>query len=278
MYLYHIVILALVQGITEFLPISSSAHLILSHAALGGEAQADDPWGQQLMIDVAVHVGTLFSVLLYFRKDLIAMFTGTVRAATQQRQTGGLRLGLHVILASVPVIITGAALSLVEPAWLRSIEVIAWTTLIFGILLWVADRFFPSRFSLEDMKYRSAFMIGLAQALALIPGVSRSGVTMTAGRFCGFARTEAAKFSLLLSIPAISGAGALQARELVLSGDFALGADVLTAAFLAFLSGWAAIALMMRWLARATFTPFVIYRIGLGLVLLGLFYGTSYIG
>ncbi len=271
MLLYHIIILALVQGITEFLPVSSSAHLILGHAVMGDPA-GDDPWGRELTIDVAVHVGTLFAVLLYFRKDVCAMLCGFFGTLKTRRETVGFHLALKVVLASLPVIVCGAALAIIEPDWLRSVEVIAWTTLVFGILLWVADRFFADTKTLDDFSYKNAFLIGLAQSLALIPGVSRSGITMTAGRFLGYSRTESARFSLLLSIVAISAAGSLQGLELFQSGDFDFGMDVLLALVLAFLSGWAAIALMMRWLARASFTPFVVYRILLGLALLYVVY------
>ncbi|NCC22081.1 MAG: undecaprenyl-diphosphate phosphatase [Alphaproteobacteria bacterium] len=272
MYLYHIVILALVQGISEFLPISSSAHLILAHGAMDDPANAD-PWGAELTMDVAVHVGTLLSVLLYFRKDIADMLGGTLATIRTRKPNEGLELGVNMVIASAPVIIVGLWLATVEPDWLRSIAVIGWTTLIFGIVLGVADKFFPVTKKLEDLTFGGAFLIGLAQAIALVPGVSRSGITMTAGRFLGYNRADAARFSLLLSIIAISGAGALQGLELVSSGDLKLGLNVLIAAILAFLSGWAAITLMMRWLSKATFTPFVIYRVALGLLLLGLYYG-----
>jgi len=260
MILYHIVILALIQGITEFLPISSSAHLVLAHAVINGDSAGH--WGEDMMIDVAVHVGTLFSVLVYFRRDLCAMCC----------KPGASGLPLLVLVSSIPVIIAGFALHMLQPDWLRSVEVIAWTTLIFGIALLWADRSKPSERDLDDLTMRDAVWIGLAQVLALIPGVSRSGITMTAARWLGFSRLEAARFSMLLAIVAISGAGTLGGIDLIKSGDAALNMEALLAAALAFLSGLVAITLMMRWLERATFTPFAIYRVVLGLLLLGIVY------
>lgn len=261
MLLYHIVILALIQGITEFLPISSSAHLVLAHAVFNGEAAGQ--WGTDLMMDVAVHVGTLFAVLVYFRKDLCAMCC----------KGRDMRLPFFAVIASLPVIAAGLVFHLLQPAWARSIEVIAWTTLVFGVLLWWVDKAKPTEKNLGDLTMRDAFWIGLAQVLALVPGVSRSGITMSAARFFGFSRTESAKFSLLLAIIAISGAGALGGIDLVKRGDIALSLDALIAAALAFVSGLAVISLMMRWLARATFTPFAVYRVLLGIALLGMVYG-----
>ncbi len=261
MALYHIVILALIQGITEFLPISSSGHLALAHAVMDGDSAGR--WGENLTLDVAVHVGTLFSVLVYFRRDIMAMLRGGADS----------KLLRFVIAASVPVIIAGFALHLFQPDWLRSVEVIAWTTLIFGILLWWVDKSKPAERDLQSMGMKDALLIGLAQILALVPGVSRSGITMSAARWFGFSRVEAARFSLLLAIIAISGAGTLGGIGLVKSGDAALGFDALLAASLAFLSGLGAIALMMRWLERASFAPFALYRVVLGIVLLGIVYG-----
>jgi undecaprenyl-diphosphatase len=263
MLFYHIIILALVQGITEFLPVSSSGHLVLAHEFING-GEAGDRWGADLTMDVAVHVGTLFSVLLYFRKDIAKIFCGAFKAAKGNSDSNDLRLGISVLIASAPVIAAGLTLEVLEPQFLRSPAVIAWTTLLFGILLWVADRFFPAEKQLENLTYTNALWVGLAQVLALVPGVSRSGITMTAGRFLGFSRTESARFSLLLAIIAISGAGTLQVFELIASRNLALGMDVLLAMVLAFFSGLAAISLMMRWLSKATFTPFAIYRVVLG--------------
>lgn len=264
--LFDIIILAIIQGLTEFLPVSSSGHLVLTHEFLGNNI-SDLCWEQNRMIDVAVHVGTLFSVLLYFRSDIITIVRGIIAQSPE-----GLKLLQFLIIASIPVVLAGLGLHLLKPDWLCLIQIMAWTTLIFGIVLWVADHFSKADKDLSGMTYKDAVIVGCAQMLALIPGTSRSGITMTAARFLGFTRVEAAHFSLLLSIVAIGGAGFLSTLDLIETQNFDLGLDVLLAAFLAFISGWAAIAVMMRWLQHSTFTPFAIYRIVLGLVLLGLIY------
>lgn len=270
MALYYLIILALIQGITEFLPISSSGHLVLVHEFMNGETEAR--WQENLMLDVAVHVGTLLSVLIYFRKDVCKMLAGLKDWATGKCDSDGARLDLYVVVSSLPVIAAGFVLHKLEPSWIRSIEVMAWATLIFGALLWWIDRVKPPQKTLTDMSLRDAFWIGCAQALALVPGTSRSGITMTAARWFGFSRTESAHYSLLLAIIAISGAGTLGALDLFESGDVALTLDVLLAAALAFVAGWTAIAVMMRWLEKATFKVFAVYRIILGVVLLALIY------
>ncbi|MCI5060911.1 MAG: undecaprenyl-diphosphate phosphatase [Alphaproteobacteria bacterium] len=264
--LFHIIILAIVQGVSEFLPISSSGHLLLTHHLLG-EQNVDMCWEQNRLLDVAVHVGTLFAVLLYFRNDIAAMFCGLMR-----QNKNGLHLLKNILIASLPVIIAGFLLQKFQPSFLCLVEIMAWMTLIFGIVLWFADRFDPKQ-KLEDLKTSHTLLIGLSQMLALIPGVSRSGITMTSARFLGLSRIDAARFSLLLSIIAISGAGALNSLTLIESGNLRFGLDILSAVILSFIFGWIAIFLMMKWLSKSSFTPFVIYRVVLGVFLLGLIYG-----
>lgn len=262
----HIVILALVQGITEFLPVSSSAHLVLTHALLGSDGTHEDA-----MMDIAVHVGTLVAVLIGFRRDVWAM----IRAACAIcRKTGaeGKRTLVYVLVASVPVMAAGLLMHVYQPAWGRSILLMGWFSILFGIVLWYADKFRPAARTVENMTLKDAVFIGLAQAVALLPGVSRSGITMTAGRWSGLTRTESARFSLLLAIVAISGAGTLGGLSLLESKDAALGFDALLAAAMSFFSSWAALILMMKWLQHATFTPFVIYRIFLGVAILAFYY------
>ena len=256
----HIVVLALVQGITEFLPISSSGHLILVPALTGWEDQG-------VVIDVATHVGTLVAVLIYFRRDVAAMAAGFLALAVR-RYDAGARLALLVVTATVPTVIAGAVLHELGPDLVRSAAIIAWATLGFGILLGIADRVGATSGRTEDITFGGAVVFGLAQVLALIPGTSRSGITMTAGRFLGLGREAAARFSLLMAIPTILGAGTLAGWDLYQAGDVSLGLDALLAAILSCLAALAAIALMMRWLRRASFMPFVIYRVILGLGLL----------
>lgn len=271
--LVHLLIVALVQGVTEFLPISSSAHLILIPAL------TDWP-DQGLIIDVAVHVGTLLAVLIYFARDVWTMVKGALLLAVGRWTPGG-KLALQVVLASVPVIVAGLllhALVLGEGRDLRLlVQVIAWATLGFGILLWIADRVSMQVRKIEHLGWGDALLIGLAQALALIPGTSRSGITMTAGRFLGMERSEAARFSMLLSIPTILAAGTVAGVDLHHGGDARLTLGALVAGGLAFLTALCAIAVLMRWLRRAGFAPFVVYRILLGLGLLGLLHFTPLI-
>ena len=260
MALYHILVLAIVQGVTEFLPISSSGHLVLTSKVL--------EWPDQgLLIDVAVHIGTLTAVMLYFWRDLWRVIIGTAGLAIGRRGPS-VRLAGYILLASLPVFVVGYFGRAYIPIYLRDIEIIAWTTIGFGVLLWIADRLGLTVRRVEHLSSWNALFIGLAQVLALIPGTSRSGITMTAGRFLGLERADAARFSLLLSIPTISGAGVLGGLELLESSDIQLGRDVLLAMSLSFGAGILSISAMMRWLKHAGFTPFVIYRILLGVGLL----------
>lgn len=260
----HLAILALVQGITEFLPISSSGHLVLVPYVMAWQDQG-------LMLDVAVHVGTLGAVMVYAWREIGMMLTGFWKLM-RGRVDQGTRLMLQVILGSIPVVIAGYAIAKYAGGMLRSVEIIGWTTLGFGLLLGLADRVGMTVRRLEHMSYGGALAIGLAQVLALIPGTSRSGITMTMARFLGFERADAARFSLLLSIPAIAGAGTLTGIDLWQSGDVSLTRDALTAAGLSFASALVAITLMMAWLKHAGFMPFVVYRILLGALLLYLVY------
>lgn len=259
--LLHIAILALVQGITEFLPISSSGHLILL-PAIGG-------WSDQgLVIDIAVHVGTLGAVVLYFRNDVGRAVMGAIDLV-RRRDTADRRLAINLVVATVPVVVFGyAATRAGVTAYWRSVEVIAWTTLIFGIALFVADRVGMTIRRIEHMRPTGALALGLAQVLALVPGTSRAGIVVMAARALGYERGEAARFSMLLSIPTISAAGTLGALEIWASGDIRLGVDAALAAALAFASALMAIAVLMFWLRRQNFTPFVVYRLVLGAALL----------
>ncbi len=256
----QLVVLALVQGITEFLPVSSSGHLILVPVLAG--------WPDQgLGLDVAVHVGTLGAVVVYFRRDVGRLLVGAARLLAG-RPDARTRLMLQIAAASVPVMIAGAALSTLGAGALRSPVVIGWTTLGFGILFYLVDRTPPLVRAIDDMRFSGALVIGLVQVLALVPGTSRSGITMTAARGLGFTRAESARFSMLLSIPVIAAAGLPLGLQLNRIGDAELTADVIAAAAVAFGSALAAIGFMMHWLARASFTPFVVYRVVLGTGLL----------
>lgn len=267
--LLHIAILALIQGISEFLPVSSSGHLVLVPWLLGWKDQG-------LIIDVAVHVGTLGAVMVYFKSDIAMILTGLLRWLKGRGFNDGARLAAYLVIGTIPVVIAGFLINSVYPNGIRSITVIGWATLGFGILLWISDRFGVTLKRIEHLKLFDVMVIGLSQMLALIPGTSRSGITMTAGRLLGMERSDVARFSMLLSIPTIIGAGTLKGYELFQAGDTSLNISVFVAVVLSFITAFIAIFLMMAWLRRATFTPFVIYRILLGGFLLLVAYG--YIG
>ncbi len=257
------------QGITEFLPISSSGHLVLVWGVfdwLGWQVPEEGP-SDNLIMDIAVHVGTLFAVCLYFWREVADMFVGVAKLLIG-RWTPGARLALFVVVGTIPLVIAGYLLKDVVTEELRDIRIIAWTTIGFGVLLYVGDKIGMTVRRIEHLTFGSVLVIGFAQVLALVPGTSRSGITMTAARFLGFERAEAARFSLLLAIPAILGAGTLAGLDIYRSGDLRLGIDALIAAVIAFFFALIAIAVMIRWLRRASFTPFVIYRILLGGALL----------
>ncbi len=264
--LLQILVLAIVQGITEFLPISSSAHLVLVPALTG--------WADQgLAIDVALHIGSLLAVMLYFRRDMGALILGSTRAMTGRWTPDG-RLAFQLLMATVPVMLAGFFLQDAIAGGLRRPSVIAATTIGFGLLLWAAD--WKARHNAGDLQrlaWTVALVIGLAQVLALVPGVSRSGITMTAALFAGLSRTESARFSLLLSIPTTAAAGALGLVDLVKSGDAELVGNAVLSGLFAFVAAYVAIAWLMRFLRTSTFMPFVIYRLLLGALLIALIAG-----
>ncbi len=265
----HIVILALVQGITEFLPISSSGHLVLvweMFDRLGWQVAEQAP-SDRLILDIAVHMGTLLAVCLYFWRDVAEMALGVLKLVTG-KWTRGARLALYVIAGTIPLVIAGFLLKEVVSEDFRNVRLIAWATIGFGILLYIGDRIGMTLRRIEHMTIGPVLVIGFAQVLALIPGTSRAGITMTAARFLGYERPEAARFSLLLAIPAILGAGTLAGWDIYRAGDLRLGADAAVAAVISFVFALIAIAVMIRWLRRASFTPFVVYRLFLGTALL----------
>lgn len=261
----HIVVLALVQGVTEFLPVSSSGHLILAPILLGWKDQG-------LTMDVAVHAGTLGAVLIYFHRDIRGMLLGLTRLPKGGADEGARRAGL-LIVATLPVVGAGYAVNALMGDSLRNLSVIGWATLGFGVLLHICDRVGATARRIEHLQWSDALVIGLAQCLALIPGASRSGTTISAGRIIGMERGDCARFSMLMSIPAILGAGVLKGKELYESGDAALTQAALTGAGIAFVSALVAIWIFMLWLKRFGMTPFVVYRIALGTFLLALAHG-----
>ena len=272
--LLPLVLLALIQGITEFWPVSSSGHLILVWDALGQAAPGDGP-ADRLTLDVAVHVGTLAAVMGYFRRDVAALLDGARQWAAGSRpgdNEANTRLLAWVALATLPVAFVGMSVRAHVAEYLREPAVVGWTMLGFGLVLYAADKAGGLTRRLREMDAGDALIVGMLQILALIPGTSRAGITMTAGRMLGFSRHESARFALLLGMPAIAGAGLLTGIDLAQSGDARLTLMAVMAAGLACGAAWLAIAVMMRWLTSASFTPFVIYRVVLGAAILGYVY------
>lgn len=259
---YQAILLAILQGLTEFLPISSSAHLVIPSLVLG--------WPDQgLAFDVAVHVGTLSAVLFYYRADLARMARSWFGSLAGAPADDDSRLVWYLALATLPAVAVGFFAGDYIESDLRNLPLIATTTLVFGILLGMADRRVAKPGS-EQVTLSLALLIGLAQAIAPIPGVSRSGVTITAALLLGMSRHAAARFSFLLSIPVIAGAGVLKGWELASSGA---GVDWLLLAMGAVVSGVTAylcIALFLRLLDRIGLMPFVYYRVVLAVLLYGL--------
>lgn len=260
-------ILAIIQGITEFLPISSSAHLILFPALTGEHDQG-------LMIDGAVHVGTLAAVMLYFRSETAALVRGSLLLLRGNWRADEARLAWLLAVATVPVVIAGVAIAALDLAdALRSVELIAWTTLVWAAALWLADQFAPMKREFWGWRMPDAVAMGLAQALSLLPGTSRSGVTYTAARALGFGRIESARLSLLMSIPATIAVGAYTGVKIVESGDATLGLDAVIAGVLSFAAALVTLVFLMRMLRTWSMTPFVLYRLALGAALLWVAYG-----
>lgn len=266
----EIVLLALIQGLTEFLPISSSAHLILPSQVLGWQDQG-------LAFDVAVHVGTLLAVASYFRRDLAALTAGWIRSLRHRELDSQYAvMGWAVVVGTVPAGLVGLLFNHWIELNLRSAWVIAATTLLFGVLLWWADRTASLSRGENAFRIRDGLVIGLAQTLALIPGTSRSGITMTAALMLGLDRQTSARFSFLLSVPLIAIAGGLKTLELIDVGDAADWQAIFSGALIAFVSAYSCIHFFLKFLDRIGFLPFVIYRmiLGTGLLIWLMFFAT----
>ncbi len=266
MSLLHLILLAIIQGLTEFLPVSSSAHLILPAKVLHWEDQGP-------LIDLMAHLGSLGAVFVYFRKDVAKMIAGgfDLLAMGKPRQhSQNAKLAMNIIVATPPVLIVGAIMAFSGlDEKVRNEYVIAGAFIVFGIILWLSDIYGKKIKSVDIMSWKGAAVIGLAQTIALIPGTSRSGITMTAARALGYTRPEAARFSMLMAIPVIMVGGAYAALKLATEGQ---GAGSLTDAalvvVLSFFAAWAAIAVFMKLVARVSFLPFMIYRVAVGGLLL----------
>ncbi|MBV1930901.1 MAG: undecaprenyl-diphosphate phosphatase [Porticoccaceae bacterium] len=264
----QLVLLAIVQGLTEFLPISSSAHLIIP-------AQILDLSDQGLAFDIAVHVGSLFAVIFYLRDEIYQLAAGWLKSISGGGSSPESRLVWYLAIGTIPVGLGGLLLGDFVETYLRSIAVIASTTIIFAIVLALADKKGVHQLDMNSLTWKSALMIGLAQMLALIPGTSRSGITMTAALALGFKRTEAARYSFLLAIPVIVLSGGYQAVQFGTAPASVSGqalvpwGDMLIGMVVSALTAFTCIHFFLALVNRIGMMPFVWYRLVLGAVLFG---------
>lgn len=264
---WQAVILAIVQGLTEFLPVSSSAHLILPSQVLG--------WPDQgLAFDVAVHVGTLLAVMVYFRYDIKRLFIGFIDSSFLNKPNQDGKLAWWIIIATLPAGFIGLCLNGSVEEHLRNALTIATTTIVFGLLLLFADKRTNLTKKLQEMPLKHAIIIGFAQAIALIPGTSRSGITITAALLMGYERGEAARFSFLLSIPLILLAGSFKTYEMLVTTTPIPWSFIFMGAVVSCISAYICIHYFLKLIEQLSMTPFVIYRLALGAFLLaGVYFG-----
>ncbi len=253
-----IIILSLIQGITEFLPISSSAHLIIiPEFFLNIDSSR--------AFDVSLHFGSLLAVIYYLKKDLIKIILDTIFL---KKDNEGFIILKNLIISTIPVIIVGFLVHINNFDIIRSLEVIGWTTLIFGILLGIVDKNLKVIKFFKNLNLKDALVIGIAQTLAIIPGTSRSGIVITAGLWIGFSRFDASKYSLLLSIPVIIAATTLESINLFIEKGFFFNNEMIMGIILSFCVALITIRLFMKWINKASLKIFVAYRIMLGILIL----------
>ena len=259
---FQVTILAVLQGATEFLPISSSGHLILPSLIFA--------WNDQgLTFDIAVHVGTLFAVLVYFRDDLQRLVFALTLSVFQRKHSEDSKLAWMLLAATIPAGLSGLLFATQVEQYARSLILIGFTSIIFGLLLFVSDRSGSKQLTLADMNWKTALLIGFSQVLALIPGTSRSGVTMTAALFCNLDRAAAARFSFLLAIPIIAASGLLRGIQFLQTDTESVEWIVLLyAIFISAVVAYLCIHYFLQLIEKIGFLPFVIYRILLGIVLI----------
>ena len=249
----EIFILSLIQGITEFLPISSSSHLILISEKLNFK-------NQSLSIDVSLHIGSFIAVLFYFREDLVSFINNKI-------------IFLKIFISSLPVMIVGYFLIETDIIRkIRNIEIIAWTTTLFGILLYISDKFKLEKNIKDNLNYKSIIFIGFLQILSLIPGVSRSGIAITAARLLKFTRVDSAKISFLLSIPILGAVSIFGLKNLLVSEDVIFTKMNLFSIFISFLFSLITIKFFLKYINKFSLNIFVYYRVFLGLILLSITY------
>lgn len=260
MELLQIIVLALIQGLSEFLPVSSSAHLILPAQLLG--------WPDQgLAFDVAVHVGSLIAVVGFFRRDIAAIASGWFSSLAGGPVTAESKMAWYLILGTLPAGLAGLLLDDLIGSSARSLWVIAATTIVWGVALGIADKFGARNRGFEQLAWRAVLIIGISQALALVPGTSRSGITITAALMLGFTRDVAARFSFLLSIPIILLSGGYKTVQLLQLPAVHWG-DIVLGTILSAISAYFCIVMFLRIIEKMGMLPFVIYRLLLGGVLL----------
>ncbi|HCP99110.1 MULTISPECIES: undecaprenyl-diphosphate phosphatase [Alteromonadales] len=260
MELLHAIFLGILQGITEFLPISSSAHLILAPVLAGWEDQG-------VAFDLAVHVGTLLAVLLYFYKDVGVLTQDGISSITQKRFVGQGKLTWFLVIATIPATITGLLLLEFIDSQLRSVEIIFFTTLGFGFLLGWADWRPNQQRTLSTLSWKEAALVGVAQAFSLIPGTSRSGATITAGLLLGLSREAASRFSFLLAIPITAMAASAKLLDVATKDVNVDWIAFLTGGITSFLMALTAIHFFLKWLNRFGMWPYVVYRIVLAAII-----------
>lgn len=257
------IVLGVVQGLTEFLPVSSSAHLIFIPKFLG--------WADQgLAFDAIIHLGTLLAVLIYFRKRLITLIHGLYADDARHADK---RLAWMIVLSVIPALFAGFLMSEVFGIEIRSPLVIAFSLIFWGIVLGIADRYHVSRITyhvpVESLTWGKALLISLAQIISLIPGTSRSGITMTAGLFSKLTKEAAAEFSFLMSIPVIAASGMLKLFEMVKAGGGeAISMPLIVGLLFSAISGFVAISALMKLIKTKSFMPFVVYRVVVGILIL----------
>jgi len=261
------IILGIVQGLTEFLPISSTAHLRIVPALFGWA----DPGAA---FTAVVQLGTMAAVVIFFWRDLLRIASAWLRSLVKSELRGTLdaRMGWYIIIGTIPVAVLGLVFKDQIETGARDLRIIGWVLILFGIGLWLVDKVFPQRKTVDDLGLRDGILYGLAQSLALIPGVSRSGATITAGRAMSYTRESAARFSFLLSVPAVVLSGLFEARKIGDAGSVGLGPTIV-ATIAAFVVGYATIAWLLRWLTSHSMLVFAVYRVALGALVLALVYG-----
>lgn len=257
------VVLGVIQGLTEFLPISSSAHLRIFPELFG--------WGDPgAAFTAVIQIGTELAVLIFFRKDIWRIGSTWVLSLVKPEYRGHFdaRMGWFIIIGSLPIVVLGVLLKDVIERDFRNLWIIATTLIVLGVVLGVADRVSSNDKDISKLTLRDAVLMGAAQAMALIPGVSRSGATISMGRFLGFEREAATRYAFLLAIPAVVGAGLFELQEIP-HGDNTYGwGPTLVATVVSFVVGYAAIAWLLRYVSTRSYTPFVLYRIVLGVATL----------